>query len=203
MAEPSHNEPTKPEKSFCPCRPHARWLPILLLVFAAASYGYSLYAGRYARVAKAVRVQAGRPFSQVSVVYRLEDRPTGFIRILDPDTATELMQAMAKARPMRPFRESAAMEGDLCDIMVTYTNGTRATFMAVRLYGDPETLYVGTMLPGTVAVPDAPPRFELSPPARVEGAGTLVGRVIGEMKTLGENLPANEDLIERVKQKHQ
>ena len=200
MTDSSHDVPNDSAKSPCVRRPCARWLPLLPLAVAAVLYGYSLHAGKYARTAKAVRTQAGRPFSQVLAVYRLEGRATGIIRVLPPDLATKLMEAMASANPMPPFKEDEMLEGDQCDIIVTYPSGARATFSAVRLYNDPDTLYVGTILPENVtgAETNATPTFTLSPPARVRKAGRIIGQLIGEINAMSENLPSDEELQKTV-----
>ena len=174
-------------------------LPFLFLILAGVLYFHSIRTSEYAQTAKAIRIQASRPFAQVAIVYQLEGRGTSIVTPLPPNLAADLMGAMSNAQPMPPFE--GTVEGDPFRIVVTHPEGTRTTFFAVRLDGDPETLYVGTVLPESISgtATNAAPHFTTSPPARVRGAGLIAGQVIDQNKAMGEDIPSDEEFFEWMK----
>ena len=186
------------EKPSCPCGFLVRWLPYLLLIAGAILFARSQYA-KFDGTASIIRYQASQPFAQVLVIYRLEGRNTAIGIPCAPDVATNLMQALAKAKPTYK-KTMEGLEGAECEIRVMYRDGTRAAFKAARLEQDPLTLYVGTMLPenSSDVSPEEIPVLKLSMPAKVKNAGPIIGQIIDSLNAVGAQF-TDEELMEKVR----
>jgi len=186
------------EATSCECgiRKWTRWLPYLILLVAAALFISDMRTQRErAKIAATIKWQASQPIEHVLIHHQLEGRSVGIVRACPPNLVSNLIQALQQTVPSRPFSQNVTLEGSECSVLLVYTNGQRAAFRVVRLENEPLTLYVGTVLPEKI---DDGVRARLSAPAKVENAGPILGQILEEINAIGDRLPPDEELRERL-----
>jgi len=194
---PDYGE-TDNEQGTCECgiRTWTRWLPYIILLVAAGMFIKDMRTQRErAKIATTIKWQASQPIEHVLIHHQLEGRSVGIVRACPPNLVSNLIQALQQTVPSRPFSQNASLEGSECSILLIYTNGQKAAFRAVRLDNEPLTLYVGTILPEKI---DDSVRARLSAPAKVENAGPVLGQILDEINAIGDRLPPDEELREKL-----
>lgn len=198
--EPTSACPLSGGRSACPC---TKWLPLLLLAAAAFLYVRDMRSARQRTdAANLVRSQVAQPIGGVAVSHLLEGRTIPFIVRCPVNVASNLLVGLSHAEPTRfPKGE---VEGDEFEIHLIQTNSTATILRAVRLASDPEALYVGVRQPvGPTAAPavqgkagDKQAGWTVSMPAKVPGAGALVGEILGNIQKAAEKLPPDAELAQ-------
>ena len=206
------------ESPSCECglRKFTKWLPFLILLVAAALYVRDQYAQRQRAMlaqwqlgAKAgmtagfIQSQARQPVDRIIVMHQLEGRNVGIVSMCPPVLASNLVQALQTIVPTPHFSDNAKLEGEECVLTLVHSNGVPVKLRAVRLESEPDALYVGLMFAETVdgaENEDGSPqlRFKFSDPAKVEGAGPILGEILDAVNALGGRLPPDDELRERL-----
>lgn len=183
-------------------------LGAILILAAAAHYIRSSKIKAASRDAARTLAEAvfegGVTFVGVSHTLEGMDLPP-VLHPCDLHTATNLLASMAKAEPM-PMPKGS-IDGDLFTILVKGTNETMRAFRAIRPASEPSNAYIGVL---SFSQNEQGERIEnVSAPARVPEAGTLLGDILKTMVERGTKISEDpnfhssfSNLLERAASQH-
>ncbi len=167
--------------------------PFVLLLGAALLYLRDIRAARQRTLAaRAVRREASLPAADVVILHRTEEREMPFVVRCPPNVASNLLVALSHAEPVKFPR--GGVEGEEFEIRLVRTNATVSVLRAVRLEGDPGTLFVGTKTQSAPSEEGTPGAWTVSRPARVQKAGLLFGAILEGIHKASDKLPPEEEL---------
>lgn len=162
-----------------PVRPKSKWrigllnlAGIVLIVGAALLYWRDIKQNKeHVKAANIVRLCASTPLMAMGLMLDSTGPASNAYMFCSADIASNIVDHLLKAEPT-PFPRGL-VEGDEYQIFMMYTNRTSTLIRAVRLYNDPENLYVGIRQPVKFNADNKPTAWSYTPPALVVGLGTL------------------------------
>lgn len=152
---------------------------VLLLVAAAVLYWHDMKQNKeQANAAHIVRLCASTPLAAMGLMLDSTGTARNAYMLCPPDMATNIVAMLMKAEPTH--FPSGLVEGDEYQIFMMFTNRTHALMRAVRLYDDPENLYVGIQQPVKFDADKKPIAWAYTAPAVVLNLGTLFEKIAEE-----------------------
>ena len=147
-------------------------LGLILVVGAAFLYWRDIKKNKeQANAANVVRLCASSPLMAMGLMLDATGSARNVFMGCPPAVVSNIVSMLMKAEPT-DFPKGT-VEGDEYQIFMMFTNRTQALMRAVRLYEDPENLYVGIRQPLEFDENKKPVSWGFSPPALVVGLGTV------------------------------
>lgn len=144
----------------------------VLIIVAAFFYWRDIKNNKeQVKAANVVRLYASTPIMAMGLMLDSTGSASNAYMFCSADITTNILANLVKAEPTKFPR--GLVEGDEYQIFMMYTNRTSALLRAVRLYNDPENLYVGVRQPISFDDNKSPTAWSYTPPALVVGLGTL------------------------------
>ena len=147
-------------------------LGLILVVGAAVLYWRDIKMNKeQANAANVVRFCASSPMMAMGLMLDSTGSARNVFMGCPPPVVSNIVSMLMKAEPTS--FPKGTVEGDEYQIFMMFTNRTQALMRAVRLYDDPENLYVGIRQPLEFDENKKPIAWGFSPPALVVGLGTV------------------------------
>lgn len=145
---------------------------VLLIIGAAFLYWRDIKNNKEQdKAAKIVQMYASNPIMAMGLMLDGGGSASNAYMLCSVDITTNILAGLIKAEPTKFPR--GLVEGDEYQIFMMYTNRAKAFLRAVRLYNDPENLYVGVRQPVKFDDDKQPTAWSYTSPALVIGLGTL------------------------------
>lgn len=152
---------------------------LLLIVGAAVLYWRDMKTNKMqADAANIVRMCASTPLAAMGLMLDSTGTARNAYMLCPPAVATNIVAMLMKAEPTH--FPKGMVEGDEYQIFMMFTNRTHTLMRAVRLYDEPENLYVGIQQPVKFNEDKKPIAWEYTHPAVVMNLGKLFTKLAEE-----------------------